>query len=90
MVGGEQRPLLVTPTREFPFIDAVHKGYWEKAGLAVCRENGVAVDLARRGRPPFRVRLVEGLKALVFAIFPWALIVRVQNALDLGAKERRG
>ena len=89
MAKGEKRPLLVTPTKEFPFVDAVHKGYWEKFGVAVCRENGVEVDFSKRGLPPFKVRLVEGLKSLVFAVFPWSLIVRVQNALNLGAKEKK-
>ena len=87
-VANEKRPLLVTPTREFPFVDAVHKGCWEKFGLAVCRANGIEPDLSVRGLPPFRTRFVEGLKALVFAIFPASLIVRIQNALGSGAKER--
>ena len=81
--------LLVTPTQEFPFVDAVHKGYWEKAGIALCNANGVAIDFSRRTLPPLRVRAIEALKDLVFAIFPWTLIVRVQNALGLGAKEKR-
>ena len=88
-VGEEPRPILVTPEKEFPFLDAVHKGYWEKFGLAVCRANGIEPDLAVRGTPPFKTRLVEGLKAFLFAIFPASLIVRVQNALASGAKERR-
>jgi hypothetical protein len=87
-VADEKRPLLVTPTREFPFVDAVHKGCWEKFGLAVCRANGIEPDLSVRGLPPFRTRFVEGLKALVFAIFPASLIVRIQNALGSGAKEK--
>ena len=87
-VGEEPRPILVTPEKDFPFVDAVHKGCWEKFGLAVCRANGIEPDLAVRGLPPFRTRLVEGLKALVFAIFPASLIVRIQNALGSGAKER--
>ena len=86
-VGGESRPLLVTPVREFPFVDAVHKGCWEKFGLAVCRANGIEPDLSVRGLPPFRTRFVEGLKALVFALVPATLIVRVQNALGVGARE---
>lgn len=89
-IGDEPRPLLVTPTQEFPFVDAVHKGYWEKAGVALCKANGVDIDFARRTLPPLRVRAIEALKDLVFAIFPWTLIVRVQNALGLGAKERHG
>ena len=88
-VGEEPRPLLVTPEKEFPFVDAVHKGCWEKFGLAVCRKNGIEPDLSVRGLPPLRTRFIEGLKAFVFAIFPTSLIVRVQNALGQGAKERR-
>ena len=87
-LANEKRPLLVTPTREFPFVDAIHKGCWEKFGLAVCRANGIEPDLSVRGLPPFRTRFIEGLKALVFAIFPASLIVRIQNALGSGAKER--
>ena len=87
-VAEEKRPLLVTPEKEFPFVDAVHKGCWEKFGLAVCRANGIEPDLSVRGLPPFKTRFVEGLKALVFAVFPASLIVRIQNALGSGAKER--
>ena len=87
-VADEVRPLLVTPTKEFPFIDAVHKGHWEKFGLTVCRANGIEPDLSVRGVAPFKARLVEGMKALVFALFPASLIVRVQNALGVGAREK--
>lgn len=88
MLADETRPLLVTPTREFPFVDAVHKGYWEPHGVQVLNANGLAPDLARRGLPPLRVRLCEGVKSLVFKVFPWTLIVRVQNLLGVGMKER--
>ena len=88
-VAAEPRPLLVTPTKEFPFVDAVHKGYWEKFGVEVCEKNGVAIDFAVRSLPPLSVRLREGLKDLIFAIFPWTLIVRIQNLLDVGMKERK-
>ena len=87
-VGGERRALLATRTREFPFVDAVHKGHWEKAGVKVCRENGLEVNLAKRGMPPLSVRIVEAFKALVFAVVPNTLIVRLQNALGAGARER--
>ncbi len=89
MLAGERRPLLVTRTREFPFVDAVHKGYWEDAGIRLCDENGVPLDFARRSRPPLSVRLRESLKSLVFAVFPNTVIVRLQNAFSIGAKERR-
>ncbi|MGN0832876.1 MAG: hypothetical protein ACI4RD_04410 [Kiritimatiellia bacterium] len=87
-LADEARPILGTPTKEFPFVDAVHKGCWERFGLKVLADNGIAFDLSTRGLPPFRTRLVEGLKALVFALVPHTLIVRVQNALDMGAKEK--
>ena len=82
------KPLLVTPTKEFPFVDAVHKGHWEKFGLDVCLKNGIDLSGITRTLPPFRIRLVEGLKGLVFKVVPWNWLVRVQNALSLGAKER--
>ena len=85
MAGGDQ-PLLVTRTKEFPFVDAVHKGYWERFGIELMRDNGVAFDLEKRGLPPFRVRFVEAFKSFVFAVFPWTLVVRVQNALGVGKK----
>lgn len=88
-VGAERRPLLVTPTKEFPFIDAVHKGYWEKFGVKCLADNGIGYDFSKRGLPPFKVRVVEGLKTLVFAIVPNTWIVRVQNVFGLGAKERK-
>ena len=81
------KPILVTPTKEFPFVDAVHKGHWEKFGLAVCRENGIDLSGIRRTLPPFRARLVEGIKGLVFRIVPTTLLVRLQNRFALGAKE---
>ena len=87
--ASAESPLLVTRTKEFPFVDAVHKGHWEKFGVEVCRANGVEIDFSARGLPPLSVRIVEGLKGLVFAIVPNTLIVRVQNALGLGAKEKR-
>lgn len=88
-VGNESRPLLVTPTKEFPFIDAVHKGHWEKFGVKCLSDNGIDYDFSKRGLPPFKARVVEGLKALVFAIVPNTWIVRAQNAFGLGAKERK-
>ena len=87
-VGGESRPILVTATKEFPFIDAVHKGHWEKSGVKCLADNSIAYDFSRRGLPPLKVRFVEGLKVLVFALVPNSWIVRVQNRFALGKKER--
>ena len=88
MVADEKRPLLVTPTKEFPFLDAVHKGYWEKFGVKCLAENGIEFDFSKRSLPPLSVWLVERLKAFVFAVVPNTLIVRIQNFFDLGAKEK--
>lgn len=88
-VGAEERPILATCVREFPFVDAVHKGCWERFGVAVCQANGISVDFSKRGLPSVSKRVTEALKALVFAVVPNTLIVRVQNALGLGARERR-
>lgn len=80
--------LLVTPTKEFPFVDAVHKGHWEKFGLAVCHENNIGLTGITRTLPPFKIRLIEGVKGLIFRIVPTTLLVRIQNRFDLGAKEK--
>ena len=88
MTGAEKRPLLVTQTKEFPFVDAVHKGYWEKFGLEVCRENGIDLAGITRTLPPFKARVVEGAKAVAFKMLPTTLLVRFQNRFGLGAKEQ--
>lgn len=89
MVGEEKRPILHTAEKEFPFVDAVHKGCWEKSGIRICRDNGIEIDFSKRGLPTLRIRLIEFFKAAVFAIFPHTMIVRIQNAFDIGAKEIR-
>lgn len=86
MVADEPRPLLVTQAKEFPFVDAVHKGHWERFGIAVCRENGIDLSDSPRTLPPLKARIAEGLKGLVFNSLPTTLLVRLQNRLALGAK----
>ena len=86
-VGEEPRSILVTPEKEFPFVDAVHKGHWENFGLAVCRENGIDLSGSARTLPPLKARIVEGFKAMVFRIVPTTLLVKFQNRFALGAKE---
>lgn len=87
-VGNEQRPLLVTQEKEFPFIDAVHKGCWEEFGVKCLEDNAIAYDFSIRGLPSLKVRMIERLKALVFAFVPTTFLVRLQNALGIGARER--
>ena len=83
------RLLLVTPAKEFPFVDAVHKGHWEPWGVSLCREQGVDISGSARTLPPLGVKIVEWLKGLAFRVIPWNWIVRIQNATGTGAKERR-
>ena len=73
--------MLVTLTTQFPFIDAVHKGYWEAFAIRLFSENNIAVDFTRRPTPPLKIRLKEGLKAFIFLVFPHDWIVRTQNLL---------
>ena len=68
-------------------LEAWKKGVGEKFGVMCIADNGIAYDFSKRGLPPFKVRIVEGLKALVFAVVPNNWIVRVQDAFGLGAKE---
>jgi len=88
MVGGEARPILVTPERDMPDVDTVHKGYWVSEGVTLLRENGVVYDFGKRGTQPLAVKLREGVKSLIFACFPLTLIVRIQNLLGVGMKEK--
>ncbi len=87
MVGDETRPILVTREREFPDVDTVHKGYWVPAGVQLLKKNNIDYDFSRRPPQPFTVRLREALKSFIFAVFPWTLIVRIQNIFNIGMKE---
>lgn len=87
-VTKDPHPLLVTATREFPFLDVVHKGHWEKYGVGCLRANDITYDFSRRGLPPVSIQIKEALKALVFTLIPNTWIVRIQNRLSLGAKEK--
>lgn len=79
--AAETRPLLVTGTKAFPFVDAVHKGYWEREGAELLAANGIACDIAKRGFPPFRVRAKEAVKRWIFNLNP-ELVTRLQNRLS--------
>ena len=75
---ADKRPLLVTERLEFPFLDVIHKGYWEPHGVELLRRVGIAYDFSVRGLPPMAVRVKEWLKAAVFRISP-ELVTRIQN-----------
>lgn len=79
---ADTRPLLVSDKLEFPFVDAIRKGYWERGSLAWLRREGIEVDLSRRTASPLGVRMVEGLKAFAYRLLPVNGIVRAQNKLE--------
>lgn len=83
---SSDKTLLVTVKKEFPFLDAVHKGHWEQFGLNCCLANKVDLSHVHRTLPPLKTRLIEGTKAILFRILPTDLLVRIQNRFALGAK----
>jgi len=82
---SDPRPLLVTKTQEFPFLDVVHKGYWEPWGVELLKREGIDYDFSLRGTPPLSVRLKEGLKSFIFNLNP-DLVTRIQNVFNAGKK----
>lgn len=81
LVADETRPILATMTREFPFLDVIHKGYWEAFGVAHCRAHGVDIDWKKRGLPGIGIRIKEGLKKVIFDLNP-DYVTRIQNWLS--------
>jgi len=53
-----------------------------ECAILVASCDKIDYDFSKRGFPPFKTRLVEGAKALVFRIVPNNWIVRVQNAFE--------
>ncbi|MBQ3288825.1 MAG: hypothetical protein IJH50_05385 [Kiritimatiellae bacterium] len=82
---SDPRPILVTERLEFPFLDVVHKGYWEPFGVELLRREGIAVDFAKRTLPPLGVRIRETVKNRIFRLSP-ELVTRVQNVFNWGKK----
>ena len=82
---ADPRPLLVTAKKEFPFLDVVHKGYWEPWGVALLKREGIDYDFSQRGRPPLTVRLKEAIKRRIFLANP-ELVTRIQNKFNWGMK----
>lgn len=82
---SDSRPLLVTARQEFPFVDAVHKGYWEPEGMALLRREGLESAAVSRGVAPWSVRVKELLKNWIFRISPEG-VTRIQNIFNAGKK----
>ena len=89
LLADEPRPLLATMEKEFPFLDAVHKGCWDREGVALCESNGIKLDFDARKLPSAGVRLKEWIKAVVFRLSP-TLVTKTLNAIsDLRRSDRR-
>lgn len=82
---SDPRPLLVTERLEFPFLDVVHKGYWEPFGLKLLEREGISPNLSARGAAPAAVRIKEAVKNALFRLSP-EFVTRVQNVFNLGKK----
>ena len=82
---SDPRPILVTEKLEFPFLDVVHKGFWEPWGVELLKREGLAYDFSVRGAPPFAVWLKEKMKDFIFNLNP-DLVTRVQNVFNVGKK----
>ena len=78
---SDTRPLLVTKTKEFPFLDVVHKGYWEPWGVELLAREKIDYDFSVRGTPPLRVRAREWVKRVVFLANP-DVVTRIQNRVE--------
>ena len=85
---SERRPLLCTLIKEFPFVDAVHKGKWERFGAELCVANGLEIDFSKRGFPSAWRRMVEWTKGAILRINP-TLVVKLQNRLGVGHREAK-
>ena len=81
LVGDERGPILCTPEREFPFLDAVHKGYWERRSVELCGQVGVFVDFAKRGFVPRRMIWKEWVRAKIIRCLPRKLLQKIRNSL---------
>ena len=82
---SDPRPILVTEKLEFPFLDVVHKGFWEPWGVELLKREGLAYDFSVRGTPPFPVWLKEKVKDFIFNLNP-DLVTHVQNVFNVGKK----
>lgn len=81
----DPRPIMVTEKLEFPFVDAVHKGYWEQSGVDLLKREGIDYDFSVRGLPPPMIRAKEWLKSVIFRMNP-EIVTRVQNVFNAGKK----
>ena len=82
---NDPRPILVSEKLEFPFLDVIHKGYWEPFGIDLLHREGISYDFSVRGAPPLHVRMKEAVKGFVFRLNP-DLVTRVQNLFNAGKK----
>jgi len=79
---NDKRPLMVSKKLEFPFLDSVHKGYWEPAAVKLLAAERIDVDYSVRGTAPLAIRAKELAKNIIFRVSP-NLVTKIQNRLTL-------
>lgn len=73
-----KQPILCTLRHVFPFVDSVHKGKWEQAGVILCERNEISIDYERRRVMSNLDNLVKYGKGAVIDIAP-NLVAKTMN-----------
>lgn len=75
-----EQKILATTRHTFPFVDAVHKGKWERVGLSLCGRNNVSVDTKQRQVMTNVDYLIKHGKGAIIDQFP-NVVTKTKNAL---------
>ena len=73
-------PVLCTTRHVFPFIDAVHKGKWERDGVRLCERNSIPLSFQQRPIMSNSDYLVKHGKGAIIDVAP-KLVTRTINIL---------
>jgi hypothetical protein len=74
-----EQKILATIQHSFPFVDAVHKGKWERNGISLCGRNNVSVDTKRRQVMTNVDYIIKHGKGAIIDQFPNG-VTRLKNA----------
>ena len=77
------QPLLCATTTQFPYVDAIHKGKWERSAFQLCERNGI--DVATFPRPVMNDwdYVKKHVKGTILNLNP-TRVIQLQNLLKLG------
>jgi len=70
MSNNFSQPILCVLRHIFPFVDAVHKGKWERPGVSLCERNNIIIDLERRDVMSEKDYTIAHAKGFLISIFP--------------------